>query len=57
MCTKENYKITEKLLDMPNVLITPHLAYNTKEYINYVLEYTFNNIRDNIKGNYTNRVC
>ena len=57
MCTKENYKITEKLLDMPNVLITPHIAYNTKEYINYVLEYTFNNIRDNLKGIYTNRVC
>lgn len=57
MSTKKNHKITEKLLGMPNVLITPHLAYNTKEYINYVLEYTFNNIRDNIKGNYTNRVC
>ena len=57
MSTKHNYKITEKLLNMPNVLITPHLAYNTKEYINYVLEYTFNNIRDNIKGNYTNRIC
>lgn len=57
MCTKENYKITEKLLNMSNVLITPHLAYNTKEYIDYVLEYTFNNIRDNIKGIYTNRVC
>ena len=28
-----------------------------KEYIDYVLEYTFNNIRDNIKGNYTKRVC
>ena len=57
MCTKQNYKITEKLLDMPNVLITPHLAYNTKEYIDYVLEKTFNNIRDNTKGCYSNRVC
>lgn len=57
MSTKENYKITEKLLAMPNVLITPHLAYNTKEYIDYVLETTFNNIRDNIKGNYTHRIC
>ena len=57
MSTKLNYKITEKLLKMPNVLITPRLAYNTKEYINLVLKTTFNNIRDNIKGMYTNRVC
>ena len=57
MNTRQNYKITERLLDMPNVLITPHLAYNTKEYINYVLEHTFNNIKDNIKGSYTNRIC
>ena len=57
MSTKENYKITEKLLDMPNVLITPRLAYNTREYIDYVLDTIFNNIRDNIKGEYTHRVC
>ena len=57
MVTKHNYKITEKLLDMTNVLITPHLAYNSKEYINYVLETTINNIKDNLKGINTNRVC
>ena len=57
MCTKQNYKITEKLLDMPNVLITPHIAYNTSEYSDYVLETTINNIKDNIKGINTNRVC
>lgn len=57
MNTKQNYKITEKLLNLPNVIITPRLAYNTNEYIDYVLETTFNNIRDNIKGIYTNRVC
>jgi lactate dehydrogenase-like 2-hydroxyacid dehydrogenase len=57
MSTKQNYKITEKLLEMPNVLVTPRLAYNTKEYINFVLENTFNNIKDNIKGIYANRVC
>ncbi len=57
MSTKQNYKITEKLLEMPNVLITPHLAYNTKEYIDFVLESTFNNIKNNIKGIYLNRIC
>ena len=57
MSTIQNYKITEKLIEMPNVLITPHLAYNTIEYIDYVLETIFNNIRDNIKGNYSTRIC
>lgn len=57
MSTIKNYKLTEKLLDMPNVIITPHLAYNTKEYIDYVLETTMNNIKDNIKGFVTNRIC
>lgn len=57
MSTKENRKFTEKLLEMSNVIITPHIAYNTKESINWVLETTMNNIRDSLKGIYTNRVC
>ena len=57
MSTKENKKITEKLLEKENVIITPHIAYNTSDTINYVLETTFNNIRDFIKGMNTNRVC
>ncbi len=57
MSTKENSKITSKLLEMPNVIITPHIAYNTSDSINYVLETTINNIRDCVKGFNTNRVC
>lgn len=56
MSSKENHKITSKLIDLPNVIITPHIAYNTEEYIEYVLETTMNSIRDNIKGICTNRV-
>ena len=55
--TKENNKVISKLLKMPNVIITPHIAYNTIDTINYVLETTFNNIRDCKKGMNTNRVC
>lgn len=57
MSTKNNFSITRKLMRMPNVIITPHLAYNTNEYVDYVLETTMNNIKDYLKGMYTNRIC
>ena len=53
----ESALITQKLFNMPNVVITPNIAYNTNETVNYLLEETFNNIRDYMKGMNTNRVC
>lgn len=52
----ETALITQKLFKMDNVILTPHIAYNTKEAINYILYETFNNIRDSLKGMNTNRV-
>lgn len=49
--------ITQKLLGMSNVIITPHIAYNTQESVNKLLETTFNNIRDYHKGFRNNQVC
>ena len=49
--------VTQKLFNMENVIITPHIAYNTHDSVNYLLEKTFNNIRDYLKGMNTNRVC
>lgn len=49
--------IAQKLLAMNNVIITPHIAYNTQESVNRLLEVTFNNIRDYSKGMHTNQVC
>lgn len=46
----------QKLLGMKNVIITPHIAYNTKESIETLLTETFNNIKDYTKGLHTNRV-
>ena len=48
---------TKKLMAMENVIITPHIAYNTAESIDTLLETTFNNIRDFAKGMHTNQVC
>lgn len=49
--------ITQKLLGMQNVIITPHIAYNTQESVNTLLDTTFNNIRDFNKGMRNNQVC
>lgn len=52
-----NAFITQKLLGLKNVIITPHIAYNTRESVNILLTETFNNIRDFSKGMHTNQVC
>lgn len=49
--------ITQKLLALKNVIITPHIAYNSKEAIETLLSTTFNNIRDFIKGDHGKRLC
>lgn len=49
--------IMQKLLGMENVIITPHIAYNTQESVDTLLETTFNNIRDYSKGLHNNQVC
>lgn len=49
--------LTTKLINMNNVIITPHIAYNTQESINTLLRTTFNNIRDYSKGMHNNQIC
>ena len=49
--------VMQKMLGMDNVIITPHIAYNTQESIDTLLEATFNNIRDFSKGMHNNQVC
>ena len=48
--------IAKKLIECDNVIITPHIAYNTLESVNKILEITFNNIRDYCKGMRTNQI-
>lgn len=48
--------IIQKLLSRPDVIITPHIVYNTKESVETILKTTFNSIRDFSKGLHTNQL-
>lgn len=48
--------IIKKLIKMPNVLITPHIAYKTQDAIDYILKITMISIKDNLKGGHTNKI-
>lgn len=48
-CMKEA-ELIPKLVDFPNVIITPHIAYETQDAIDYLLKMTFRGILDTIKG-------
>ncbi len=52
----QNSFLVKQMIKMPNVIITPHIAYETEDAINYILEETFAAITDIIKGGSKNRV-
>lgn len=52
----EKTLINHKMLDMQNVIVTPHIAFDTKEAIQRILNTTLNNIKEYLKGNIINRV-
>ena len=54
-CNDTN-SIIKKLIKMPNVLITPHIAYKTQDSIDYILKTTMISIKDNLKGGHTNKI-
>lgn len=49
ICLKEA-QIVQELAVMPNVIITPHIAYETQDAVDYLLEMSFRGISDCIKG-------
>ncbi len=55
MCLEES-KIVKELNSYPNVIITPHIAYETQESIDYILEATFDGLSDFLYGGKQNRV-
>lgn len=48
-CLK-NYIILDKLMSLDNIIVTPHIAYNTTESINKILDKTFKDIKRHFQG-------
>ena len=54
-CAQE-LKIVKEIIDRNNVIITPHIAYETQDSIDFILDSTFSNIRGFFKGERNGRV-
>jgi len=48
-CPQTSVAVKE-LLNLPNVIITPHIAYDTQEAVDYILEATFKGLADCLTG-------
>lgn len=55
-CALKQTILNTRLQQLPNVIITPHIAYNTKEAIQRILETTMSNIRSFLDGVVDNNV-
>lgn len=53
----EEAEIVNKLSKMPNVILTPHIAYKTADVMEYILKTSITGIRDCIKGGTKYRAC
>jgi D-lactate dehydrogenase len=51
----ERTLINHKMLDLPNVIVTPHIAFNSVEAIGRILSTTVSNIKSYLAGNIVNR--
>lgn len=52
----ETHEPIRELAKLPNVLITPHIAYDTEESVNYILKTTFDGLGDFLRGGRSHRV-
>lgn len=48
--------ISQKLSALDNVILTPHIAYNTQESVMFILSETFNNISKYVQGDRSGRI-
>lgn len=52
----DELKIVKEIVNWDNVIITPHIAYETQEAVDYILEKSMISIMDFFKGGNTDRV-
>ena len=52
----EIIEIDKKLIQMPNVVVTAHMAYNSREARSRILETNTDNIKKFLEGNIQNAV-
>lgn len=52
----EEILVKQKLIDSSDIIVTPRIAYDTKESLENILISNFNNIKDNFAGRKTGRV-
>lgn len=52
----DELEIVREIVKYENVIITPHIAYETQEAIDFILETSMNSIRDFFKGGNNDRV-
>ncbi len=52
----ETSEAVKEMATLPNVLITPHMAYDTQEAVDYILEKTFEALSDYMQGGRSHRV-
>lgn len=52
----ETSEAVKEMAKLPNVLITPHMAYDTQEAVDYILEKTFEALTDYMQGGRSHRV-
>lgn len=52
----EEAKIVREITKLPNVIITPHIAYETQDAIDYILNVSINAIKDSLAGSSKYRV-
>lgn len=55
MCLRDS-NLVKELIAMPNVIITPHMAYESQDAIDFILRTSFEGISDFINGGNKNRV-